>query len=521
MRPHPSPDMTQPERTAMSRHPSSRSAPRHRFRRSGIALVAVGGLILAACGSPPTSGGDGGGREASGDGDRELPECPLDALEKADGPVEIDLWYGGLGGETQTTMEEMASGFNASQDEVVVKANNQGQSYEEVLRKYEGASATPNQLPQVIYLEDTTLGQMVDKGQVLPAEACMEAADYDPTQILPAARSAFSVDDVLYPGYMNVSTPILYYNKTIFAKAGLDPDDPPGTMEEVREAAKTIKDAGLADKPLSFKVNRWFLENWLSGVGQDLVNNDNGRSEPATEAAFNTPEAVDLLTELQEMNDEGLLNAFASTEGSIDHFLALVPPANGNPSSAMLVETSTASTTISAVVEGQITAAEAGIDFDESVVDKSAIVPGAGPYPGLEAPGKVNAGGGGFFILNTASDEQQAASWKFLEFMLQPENAKTWHTQGGYLPIVKSVLDEPDVQEYWETTLSGVLVKPSVDQLRDADPDQSGPLIGPYVPVTDAVQGAMERVLLNGADPQTELDKAESEVDKVFDDYNR
>ena len=51
----------------------------------------------------------------------------------------------------------------ASQDKVVVSANNQGRSYEEVLRKYEGASSTPGQLPQVIYVEDTALGQMVDE----------------------------------------------------------------------------------------------------------------------------------------------------------------------------------------------------------------------------------------------------------------------------------------------------------------------------------------------------------------------
>lgn len=487
-----------------------------------MVAAATAGMLLAACGSPPESGNADSGGRTTGTQAEETPlaDCPLDALEEASGPVQVDLWYGGLGGDTQSTMEEMAKAFNASQDKIVVSANNQGRSYEEVLRKYEGASSTPGQLPQVIYVEDTALGQMVDKGQVLPAQACMEADGYDPTQILPAARTAFSVDDVLYPGYMNVSTPALYYNKSIFVKAGLDPDDPPETLQEVYEAAKTIKEAGLATKPFSFKVNRWFMENWLSGVGIDSVNNDNGRSAPPTEASFNTPEAVEILTLLKKMNDEGLLNPFASTEGSIDHYLALLPPETGPAQSAMLVETSTASTTIASVVSGQLTAAEAGIDFDESVVNRAAIVPGGAPYPGLKSGGKVNAGGGAFYILNTSDPAQQAASWKFLQFMLQPENAKIWHIKGGYLPVVKSVMDDDEVETFWSDTMAGVIVKPAVEQLQDADPDQAGPLMGPYVPFADALQGAMERVLLSGADPATELEKAEAAVNQALADYN-
>ena len=42
---------------------------------------------------------------------------------------------------------------------------------------------------------------------------------------------------------------------------------------------------------------------------------------------------------LQQMNDEGLLNVFANTEGGIDQYLALV-----TQDSSMLIETSTAST---------------------------------------------------------------------------------------------------------------------------------------------------------------------------------
>jgi ABC-type glycerol-3-phosphate transport system substrate-binding protein len=122
-----------------------------------IALVFAGALVAAACSDPPTSGG-GDQTEAGGDtGDAEasLPECPLDALDDADGPVEVTLWYGGIGGPTQQTMKDMVAGFNASQDQVRVTASSQGGSFEEVFRKFDStASANTDQLPDIVMLEN-------------------------------------------------------------------------------------------------------------------------------------------------------------------------------------------------------------------------------------------------------------------------------------------------------------------------------------------------------------------------------
>jgi ABC-type glycerol-3-phosphate transport system substrate-binding protein len=103
--------------------------------------------------------------------------------------------------------------------------------------------------------------------------------------------------------------------------------------------------------------------------------------------------------------------------------------------------------------------------------------------------------------------------------MLQPENAKAWHLNGGYLPIVKSVQDEPDVQAFWADDLGGVLLKPAVDQLAVADPDKPGPLIGPYPDFTLALQTAIESVLLNNADIASSLSQAQDEVTDSLERY--
>jgi sn-glycerol 3-phosphate transport system substrate-binding protein len=489
--------------------------PARRPRHLVPVLVAATLLAVVACSDPPTSSSTGGGQvSAGGDGRPELPDCPLKALADATRTTEITLWYGGIGGPVKATMEKMVSDFNASQDKVKISASDQGSSYAEVYRKFESAAAADtSQLPDIVYLENTQLQVLADSTLILPAEACMKADDYDPTQIEPAVRSAYSVGGVLYPGYMNVTSQVLYYNKAHFVKAGLDPENPPKTLDELYAAAKALKASGIP-KPLSFKVSHAVFENWLAGEGVDVVNNDNGQEGLATKATFDTPQAQDIMAWLRKMNDEGLLNVFSPTEGSVDHYLALV-----TQQSSMLIETSTASTTIAQALGGGLTPEEVGAHFDASVVDKSSLVPGTGPFPGVTTPGQVQPGGGAFFIVNASEPAQQAASWQFLKFMLQPPNAKSWHIDAGYLPIVKAVSDQPDVQAYWTDTVAGVLLKPAVDQLAAADPDKPGPLIGPYVDFTDDVQQAMESVLLNGADIDKTLADAQNEVTASLQRY--
>lgn len=495
--------MTRPERCTMS----------HR-RSSFIAGLAVSGLLAAACGAPPSTTGAGPGR---GDGEAavELPPCPVEALDEATGPVDVELWFSGIVDPPQAVMTDLVSDFNASQDKVNVTANYQGNAYAEGFRKYQNAAATPDQLPDMMLLEDTTLGEMVDRGQILPAQSCMDADDYDITQITPSARASYSVDGVLYPGYMNVSAPILYYNKAHFQKAGLDPNNPPKTLDEVEDAARKIQEAGVAPKPLSFLANEWFLSTWMAGVGQDAVDNDNGRSGPPTEATFDTPEIQGLLGQLDQMNKDGLLNAFPVTDGKIDHYLAVV-----QQQSSMLIETSTASGTIADFLGGELDGAAAGFEIDASDLETANLVPASAELPGIEAPGKVYASGGAFYIMNTGTPAQQAASWEFYKFMLQPENSIRWHTEGGYLPMVKAVIDDPAVTEFQENELDGNLLQPAVEQVAAADPDQVGPLIGPYGAYQAALRKALEGVLFSGQDPATVLSAAQDDVTTALSNYN-
>jgi sn-glycerol 3-phosphate transport system substrate-binding protein len=469
-----------------------------------LALVLAVGA--AACGVRDESGSPTTTAARSGeDAGPRLPDCPLEALDTAVGVVEVELWHA-MSAESENNLNQLADAFNSGQERVRILVRNQGVAYDEVLRKF--VAAIPSrQLPGIVFLEDTTLRQVVDSGTLLPAEAC-EKADGFSTGQLPAVRSYYTADGIYWPGYPNVSEPVLYYNVNHFKRAGLDPEAPPETLDELREAARALKAAGIP-APLSLVLNAWFVESWINGAGGSVVNEDNGRSGLATESSFDNEVTRELYTWLKEMADEGLLQGHSATDGQINQYLAVA-----QQNSSMLIETSTAATTIKAVLGGD---PDAGVDTGDA--DLSGIVPANGPFPGLEKPAQVRVSGGAFFMTNTVPAEQQAAAWDFMKFMWQTENQVAWHLVGSYLPTTQTAANAPAVIAYWQDDLAGRLLKVGYDQLLQVDPQRPGPQIGPYRDYTAAIKNSLDRLVLQGASVDAVVTRADAEIQAALTRY--
>src|SRR5690606_22650887 len=150
-----------------------RSKMRTRNRKIlGLTLAAA--MLLGACGGgddgDSTSGGNGGDGENAA---AELPECPIDALESASGPVEVVIWHG-YTAKLEETLSAMAAEYNASPDKVVVRVEQQG-SYEELWQRYRQRVASQS-LSAIALPDNTVTQQVIDSQTVLPGQACMEAA---------------------------------------------------------------------------------------------------------------------------------------------------------------------------------------------------------------------------------------------------------------------------------------------------------------------------------------------------------
>ncbi|GIU89880.1 MAG: hypothetical protein KatS3mg010_0979 [Acidimicrobiia bacterium] len=240
---------------------------RNRSRSKVVAAAAFALVLgLGACGGGDDDGAAGGnGDDAGGGGGPDLPDCPVDALDQATAPVEIEFWHA-MTRANKDELERLTRAFNESQSQVRVTLS-ESPSYADNFTRYKSALAT-GALPDLVQIEDTGLQQMIDSRSVLPAAACVQADDYDTSDHIDRVLAYYTVQDVLWPMPFNVSNPILYYNKKAFRAAGLDPESPPRSLEEVREASQAIVDSGAMRFGLAFKSDGWFFEHWTAMSGR-------------------------------------------------------------------------------------------------------------------------------------------------------------------------------------------------------------------------------------------------------------
>lgn len=472
-----------------------------------LALLVVGALVAAAaaCSPPPSAAPT---ERVTAD---DLPPCPVDALDEATGPVEVTFWHSELAVMGQT-VDELVAAYNASQDKVHVTAQFQGVE-DELTAKYTSAAGA-HQLPDLVEIGDTLLESTVDGGTILPAESCMEAAGFDLDTIDPAVRSFFTVDDIFWPGFVSLAAPILYFNRTHFEQAGLDPDDPPETLDELADAARKLKAAGTSPKPFALVLTRWTMVSWLNGIGADLVDNDNGRDGRPTKPTFDTPETRELLQTLHDMKEEGLLQPYSPDQ--INHLLALA-----SEDSSMAVETSVAASSIQAFLQGTLDPGTGtGVDVgDPGAVDTTKLQLGAGPFPGMDDDATIQGSGPGWYIVRESSPVEQAATWDFLQFMLRKENVVKWHLGGSGLPFVQGAADDPAIQEFWDTQIAGGVLRVANEQYGAIDVDNPGPMMGPYLPFTKALDVALQDVMLNDKDVDAAVTAAQAEMEAAFERY--
>ncbi|MFA9563389.1 MAG: extracellular solute-binding protein [Acidimicrobiales bacterium] len=498
-------------------------------RMVSIALVAM--LVAAACGGSDdeASSGDTGSGATTGDeattGDDEAGDgqiCPVDALEEADGPVEIVVWHSFIALQKRT-LESLIEQYNASQDKVVVRAESQGVGPAELHTKIEQA-APDRSLPAVVVPDDTKTRFIADSGLFLPAEACF-AADPEAQAIrddfLPIAEASYTIDGQLWPASFSTLTALIYFNRDHFEAAGLDPDNPPTTIDEMLEAARTIKAANLpgVDRPMVFQANAFLLEWWLSGALQELVNEENGRSGGwASESSFDNPTTREILTKLQEAKAEGILDITPGTDGNANHLLAMA-----GQQSSFTVDSSGAASTVAGVIEGTIAAedlsAELGVDLPEGLqLDLNIDV---GPYPGVEASGKGQVGGFVWYMTDTVSDEEKAAAWDFVRFNNSVEAQVEWGIEGSSTPVSQAAAADPFLQEAWASTLGGQWQKVAYDVLAGIDTDFPGPVIGPYDEVRVAIEKAMDQVLLDDGSVDAAVVEADATIMAALESYRQ
>ncbi len=101
------------------------------------------------------------------------------------------------------------------------------------------------------------------------------------------------------------SKTLMVYNKKLFEEAGIEA--PPQNFDELLDAAYKIKDTGEGRTGFITLNFDWLYWSLMAMNGIELLNED------MTEAAFNTPEMVDVVTRLAKATTDGAINPISWT----------------------------------------------------------------------------------------------------------------------------------------------------------------------------------------------------------------
>ena len=203
------------------------------------------------------------------------------------------------------TLRALTDTFNASQSDVKVNLVDQV-TYEDTFTKYKAGLSTGD-LPDIVQLQGEDQQQMIDTQTVLPASTCAKADKYSFADFLPRVVSFYTIEGTMYAMPFNTSGPVLFYNKNAFRKAGLDPEKPPTTLDEVRAASEKLKSSGaVTNAGLGLKVDPGYFQQWNALAGKLFVNNSNGRKARATKAVFNNASGLEIFTWMSDMVKDGL-----------------------------------------------------------------------------------------------------------------------------------------------------------------------------------------------------------------------
>ncbi len=216
------------------------------------------------------------------------------------------------------------------------------------------------------------------------------------------------------------STIVLYYNKDAFEAAGLDPEQPPKTWDELKEDAKklTITENGQTTQ-YGIQIPSDGYAYWMLQTFCVEQNGFNLMNETGTETYYDDERTAKGLEFWKSLADDGSM-----PEGIVAW--ATTPSDFLEGKTAMMYHTT-----------GNLTNVKNNASFNFGVA----------MLPANESYGSPT-GGGNFYIFKGVSEERQQAAFDFIKWMTDDERVAQWSIDTGYVATRPSAYDTERMQEY-------------------------------------------------------------------------
>ena len=407
------------------------------------------------------------------------------------------MWWHAMSGELGRQVEKLAADFNASQSDYKVVPSYKG-SYTETVTAAIFAFRSRSQPAIVQVNEIGTATMMAAKGAIYPVFELMrdEQEPFTPSAYLPAVTGYYAdVSGNLLSFPFNSSTPILYYNKTMFRDAGLDPEAPPKTWPELGAAAKKLRDYGAA---CGFTTSwpSWInIENFSAFHNLPLATKANGFGGLDAALVFNNPIVVRHIAQLAEWQATRIFDY------------------SGRAQSA----------------EPRFQKGECGIFIGSSATradikanSKFDVGYGMMPYwPDVAgAPHNTIIGGATLWVLRDRPRDEYKGVAKFFSFLSKPEAQAAWHQNTGYLPITRAAFDLTRAQGFYDRN-PGTSI--SIEQITLKPPTENsrGLRLGSFTLIRDAIDDELEQAFSGKKTAQAAMDSAVERGNKLLHQFER
>jgi sn-glycerol 3-phosphate transport system substrate-binding protein len=406
----------------------------------------------------------------------------------------INLWHIFAGTQANLTFDALVDQFNMAHPLTHL-----------VSTKFAGFSALRQELdatpldewPDIVVNSSASLTWLVDTGLIVPPAECQDGDDAK--DLLPVIRATYTIDGQLQAEPYGVSTPLLLFDAAEAARAGLDPSDPPSTLDELRAASKKVVDSGVSPHGLvvSDVVGEFLVYQGAAQRGELVSSANNGRSAAIPSVDLATPANVEALSWMVDVVNNAGGVWIGSAAGSED----LIKVIDLDDGGVFALHTSASIGDILVAIDaGSFNGVELG------------VAPMPGPGPG----GTV--GGNAMFLIDHHSPTRAGAAWQVVDWLTQPRQMATFDVATGYIPPGPDVRSTPEVVDAYAKHPQLQVGFDQLDATAGTDA-AAGPSFGPEPEVDAVFADLTAKVVLGQETPTGGLEKASAAINDLLQAY--
>lgn len=397
--------------------------------------------------------------------------------------TELTMYYPvAVGGPLTNIIDGMVNDFMKANPDITVKAIYSGNYNDTRIKAL--AALKSGQPAQLSVLFSIDIYELIEQDAIVAFDDVVETD----------AEKAWL--DSFYPGLMENgrtagkawgipfqrSTIVMYYNKDAFRAAGLDPEQPPATWDEMVAMGKALTKPDGSQWGVMIPSTGY--PYWMFGAlamqnGQVLMNGEGNTTYYDHQAVVEALQFWQDLGNTHQVMPRGTIEWGTLRQNFLEGKTAIMWHSTGN---------------LTAVKES------AGFDF------------GVAMLPASKRRG-TPTGGGNFYIFKQTTPEERKAAMRLIQFMTSPERSAEWSIKTGYMGVSPAAYEIRQLKDYVAGFPDAAVAR---DQLEYATAELSTYQTGR---VRKLLDDAIQAALTGSKTPEAALTDAQKEADRLLKQY--